>query len=111
MPYQTGNITHNFVDNMQILNLQNVLGHNALRPHEQEGYLVGSLLGWDKPGRSNNLAVRLLGKVRILLAGMTDTADFWGDYDSIPNHILLPPASDDPYRRWLERNGLQPDSV
>jgi hypothetical protein len=109
LPYQTGNITHSFNDNLRILNLRNVLGHLALRPHEQEGYLAGSLYTWDKAHWSHNIAVRLLGKLRIPLSAMADAAAFWGAYDPIPDGILLP--KNDRMRKWLEDKGLQPDSV
>ena len=109
MPYQSGNITHSYTDNTRILNLRNVLGHIALRPHEQEGYLAGSLYTWDEPHVSHNVAVRLLGKLRIPLSGMNDAAEFWGAYDPIPQGVLLP--TNDRMRKWLSDKGLQPDSV
>lgn len=109
LPYQTGNITHSYTENLRVLNLRNVLGHPALRPHEQEGYLAGSLYTWEEPHYSHNLAVRLLGKLRIPLSGMGDAAEFWGAYDPIPQGILLP--ANDRMRNWLEDKGLGPDSV
>lgn len=109
LPYQTGNITHSYADNLRILNLRNVLGHLALRPHEQEGYLAGSMYTWDQPHPSHNIAVRLLGKLRLTLSALTDASDFWGPYDPIPTGILLP--QNDRMRQWLHDKGLAPDSV
>jgi len=108
-PYLTGNFTHNFADNLRLLNLRHALSFKAHRPHEQEGYLIGSLYDWQKATEFHNLAVRVMAKVVVPAAVCTNLESFWGAYNRIPTSILLPEV--DPMKRWLTEHGLIPDSV
>jgi hypothetical protein len=97
MPHPHGSISH-FVDQeMTLVKLQNVCPPTALRPHYQEGYLVGKLpTVLSKKEAGDNLARRLIGKY------MLDNSDggFWDKgFEPIPNEALFPPK--DPFNDQL----------
>lgn len=80
-------ISH-FVDQeMTLVKLQSVCPYRALRPHYQEGYLVGRYPFSLTKESGDNLAYRMIAKLRL------DNSDggFWcGGFDPIPKEALLP---------------------
>lgn len=102
LPYLHGNITHNFSENINIINLRNTLGHYSKRPHEQEGYLMGSLYDWKNlesiPYHDGRM--RLLTKIKLdIKAG--EESKFWGYYNSINMKLLIPEKTEDRMLSWL----------
>lgn len=87
LPLPTGSISH-FVDpNMVLIRLQSVCPPVALRPHYQEGYLVGQLRSQAQKLVGDNLAKRVVGKYRLL----NPRGAFWDqDFPAIPRNALLP---------------------
>jgi hypothetical protein len=87
MPHTQGSISH-FVDQeMVLVKLQNVCPPHALRPHYQEGYLVGKLPFNQTKEAGDNLARRLIGKYYL------DNSDrkFWDkNFLAIPEDALFP---------------------
>ncbi len=95
MPHTQGSISH-FVDQeMVLVKLQNVCPPHALRPHYQEGYLVGKLPFNQTKEAGDNLVRRLIGKYYL------DNSDgkFWDrKFPAIPEDVLFPerdPFGDD----------------
>lgn len=120
IPYLRGHITHDFAENIRVLNLRSLLPSSALRPHEQEGYLVGSLHSWDtvtefrgEAGNVNDdhsLVGRLIGKLRIPVEVIAEGGrSFWGQHGGIPTSVLVP--EEDPMKGILFEWGLQADQV
>ena len=87
LPLPTGSISH-FVDaNIVLVRLQSVCPAVALRPHYQEGYLVGQLRCKAERLVGDNLAKRLIGKYRL----ENPNGVFWDkDFSPIPRNALLP---------------------
>lgn len=91
LPLPTGSISH-FVDaNMVLVRLQSVCPAAALRPHYQEGYLIGQLRSGARKLVGDNLAKSMIGKYRLLNAD----GQFWDkDFSPIPQNALLPTADE-----------------
>lgn len=87
LPLPTGSISH-FIDaNIVLVRLQSVCPTEALRPHDQEGYLVGQLRSGEKKLVGDNLAKRMIGKYHLL----NPEGEFWdSDFSPIPKNALLP---------------------
>lgn len=107
MPYPNGSISHLVDYEARIIDLQSVCPYRALRPHYQEGVLIGRYpwLGTKEAG--DNVAYRLIAKLRLSNAD----AKFWsGGFNAIPRKALLP--TDDPYGEQLAQvvqAALNPD--
>jgi hypothetical protein len=87
MPHPQGSISHYVDQEMVLVKLQNVCPPNALRPHYQEGYLVGRLPFTQAKEAGDNLARRLIGKYFL------DNSDgkFWNkNFQAIPEEALFP---------------------
>lgn len=104
MPHPVGSVSHVVDEYAVMVKLQTVCPPEALRPHFQEGWLVGRLPFTDERTRGDNVAGRLLAKYQI------DNSDgeFWNrGFRAIPYEALLP--DDDPFRaRLLDCLGLDP---
>lgn len=98
LPFPQGSISH-FVDiEMTMVKLQSVCPDNALRPHYQEGYLVGRLPFFPKKFGGDNLARRLIGKYLV----DNKYGNFWNeDFMPIPNEALMPTV--DKFRDGLKQ--------
>jgi hypothetical protein len=86
-------------EQMVLVKLQNVCPPDALRPHYQEGYLIGRLPFFAKKFRGDDLAQRLLCKFRL------DNQDgsFWDEsFRPIPDDVLFPMP--DPFEERLRRD-------
>jgi hypothetical protein len=96
MPHPHGSISHFIDDDIVLVKLQNVCPPEALRPHYQEGYLVGRLSARDRfKEKGDNAAYRLLAKYKLLNDG-----SFWTkNFQPIPRAALLPKT--DPLRAKL----------
>lgn len=96
MPHLHGCISFFADDGMTIVKLQSVCPPQALRPHFQEGYLVGR---WPRTGAkqaTDNFAYWLVGKYQL----DNTSADFFGgDFPPIPADALIP--RDDEFRDKL----------
>ncbi len=98
LPYPQATISH-FVDqDMVLVRLFGVCPFEALRPHYQEGYLLGKYpisnageLGVTKE-RNDNAATRLVAK---LVLDDRDGGFFHGGFPRVPDTTLLPPR--DPF--------------
>ncbi len=87
LPLPTGSISHFIDSNMVLVRLQSVCPGVALRPHYQEGYLVGQLRSQAQKLVGDNLARRLIGKYRLI----NKDRKFWDDdFSPIPRNALLP---------------------
>ncbi len=105
MPHPQGSISHFIDEDIVLVKLQNVCPPEALRPHYQEGYLLGRLSPAVTKDRGDNAAYRLVGKYLLQNA---DGA-FWDeDFKPIPKTALLPP--DDQFLDEL-LNIVGPDPV
>lgn len=104
LPYPHGSISH-FVDqDMVLVRLFGVCPFEAVRPHYQEGYLVGKFpianagdLGVTKE-RNDNGASRLVAKI---VLDDRDGGFFHGGFPRFPASTLLPPK--DPFGEALSR--------
>ncbi len=104
LPYPHGTISH-FVDqDMVLVRLFGVCPFEAVRPHYQEGYLVGKFpianagqLGVEKE-RNDNAASRLVAK---LVLDDRDGRFFHGGFPRVPKSTLLP--TKDPFGDALRR--------
>lgn len=87
MPHPHGSISHFVDDDIVLVKLQNVCPPEALRPHYQEGYLVGRLTTMDRLKHTgDNASYRMLAKYKLVNDG-----SFWGDgFQPIPQEALLP---------------------
>lgn len=87
IPYPQGSISH-FVDaEMVLVKLQSVCPAKALRPHYQEGFLVGKLPFNTRKEAGDNLAKRLIGKYRLV----NSNGKFWDrGFTKIPEEALRP---------------------
>lgn len=96
MPHPHGSISHFIDDDMLMVKLQNVCPPTALRPHFQDGYLVGRLPYNPEKTVGDNLAKRLIGKY--LLSNVK--GNFWGKgFGAIPKSMLFP--KNDPFKNKL----------
>jgi hypothetical protein len=104
LPYPNGSISH-FVDqDMVLVRLFGVCPFEAVRPHFQEGYLVGKFpirdaaqLGVMKE-RYDDASGRLVAKI---VLDDRDGRFFHGGFPRVPEETLLPPR--DPFGDALER--------
>lgn len=90
LPHPQGTITYSTEDEMLNVRLLSASPYSALRPHFQEGYLVGSFpTHAEKKQSSLDLGVRLVAKLVIPKNG------FWGnDFHAIPQQALYPDNDD-----------------
>ena len=86
LPHPQGTITYSTEDELLNVRLLSASPAAALRPHFQEGYLVGSFPSEPKRKVSSlDLGVRLIGKFEIL------ARNFWDDsFHAIPDSALYP---------------------
>jgi hypothetical protein len=87
MPHLHGCISSFADDRMVIVKLQNVCPPQALRPHFQEGYLVGRWPGTTFKEKEDNFAYWLVGKYRL---DNTEPGFFDDKFPPIPADSLLP---------------------
>ena len=114
LPYPQGTISH-FVDqDMVLVRLFGVCPFDALRPHFQEGYLLGKFPISDAgqrgvvKERNDNAAHRLVAK---LVLDDRDGGFFRGGFPRVPKTALLPlkdPFGDALRRIVLDALGGQP---
>lgn len=98
MPHPQGSISFVVDLDLTMIKLQNVCHSEALRPHYQEGYLVGRTPFIPKKEGGDNLARRMIAKYFI----DNENGSFWdADFQPIPKTVLLPDP--DPYRDELEQ--------
>lgn len=107
VPHISGAITASAEAGLQIVRLASVCPPSALRPHVQEGYLLGEypdLAGVDQKAQFPHFEVdfgrRLIAKFRF------DTAAFWFGSDhfpKIPRGALFPSESEDPLKELAIR--------
>lgn len=97
MPYLHGCISAFVDDRMTMVKLQNVCPPNALRPHFQEGYLVGRWPRTASKEAYDNFAYWLVGKY---LLDNTSQNFFGPNFPPIPNDDLLP--KEDPFEKRLQ---------
>jgi len=98
MPHLHGCISAFVVDRLTVVKLQNVCPPHALRPHFQEGYLVGR---WPRTAFKeayDNFAYWLVGKY---LLDNTNQDFFGKDFPPIPADVLLP--REDPFGDRLQK--------
>ncbi len=86
LPHPQGTITYSTEDELLNVRLLSASPSEALRPHFQEGYLVGTFPSLVKRKyKSLNLGVRLLAKLRVQRNG------FWNrGFHQIPQKALFP---------------------
>ena len=86
LPYPQGTITYSTEDELLNIRLLSASPSEALRPHFQEGYLVGTFPARvDRKHPSFDLGVRLIAKIEL------ETKDFWGEnFHAIPYEALYP---------------------
>ncbi|MDB4951586.1 MAG: hypothetical protein JWM27_4235 [Gemmatimonadetes bacterium] len=83
-------------EQMVIVRLQSVCPPEALRPHFQEGFLIGRWPRSTRKLKGDNAAYRMIDKFRL------DNSDgtFWDDgFNPIPESVIYP--SNDPFARSL----------
>ncbi|MCP5251636.1 MAG: FRG domain-containing protein [Nitrosomonas sp.] len=87
IPHPQGTITYSTEDELLNVRLLSASPYAALRPHFQEGYLVGTFpTRADSKQSSHDLGVRLVAKLAI-----PEASSFWGtDFHAIPNQALYP---------------------
>ena len=87
MPHPQGSISHVVDQRLVLVKLQNVCPPEALRPHYQEGYLVGRLPVTASKEQGDNVAIRMIGRYRL----DNSAGEFWSsDFQPIPKDALLP---------------------
>lgn len=97
MPQVSGSISASSEHGVQVIRLLSVCPPEALRPHYQDGYVVGDFptLGYREKLEYDrtevDLSRRLLGKFRL-----PGSDSFWdNDFNSIPERYLFPNDRDD----------------
>lgn len=100
VPHITGAITAHAESGLQILRLSSVCPPSAIRPHIQEGYLLGEypeMIGIDQARKYSHYEMdfgrRIVAKFRF------NPASFWSDdtFPIVPAAALYPPSKD-----WIE---------
>jgi hypothetical protein len=88
VPYPHGCISHFVEDDLALVRLQGVCPPAALRPHYQDGYLLGTMTAMDGfKGSSDNAAYRLVAKYRL----NNEQGRFWdGAFQPLPYAALMP---------------------
>jgi hypothetical protein len=97
MPHPHGSLSHFVDDDIVLVRLQNVCPPEALRPHYQEGFLIGRMTAVDqRKSPHDNAANRMLAKYKLTnLDG-----SFWDEHFApIPREALLP--TNDPFKEKL----------
>jgi len=91
VPYPHSALTFSVTDELMLARLTSIAPSNALRPHFQEGYLVGRWPSTREKQAEDNIAHRLLGKYRL----NNDGGSFWSDeFPAVPTDALLPETDD-----------------
>lgn len=99
VPQLQGTITYSVNDSLQLVKLSNVCPPQALRPHFQEGYLIGRWPQDSEKTKGDNAAHRLIGKYRL----DNTTGKFWqAGFQPIPCEALIP--TKDTFRMKLENH-------
>lgn len=98
MPHLHGCISAFADHRMTIVKLQSVSPPQALRPHFQEGYLVGRWPRTESKEAQDNFAYWLVGKYML---DNTGQRFFEGDFPAIPQNALLPER--DPFKDELRQ--------
>ena len=101
-PSISGSITASAEAEMQIVRLSNACPPMAMRPHLQEGYMLGEYPDYDSHIPENeykigevDVARRIIAKFRLILE------DFWNDdFPMISRRALYPDP--DPLKDWLK---------
>jgi len=90
LPYPNGTISYSTEEELLNVRLLSACPSEALRPHFQEGYLIGSFPSIvNKKQPSFDFGRRLVAKIEIPKKG------FWGeDFHAIPKNALYPPDDD-----------------
>lgn len=102
MPYPHGSISHLVDHEIRVVDLQSVCPYRALRPHYQEGVLIGRYPWRGEKDAGDNAAYRLVAKLHLL----NNDGKFWAaGFHALPRKALLP--KDDPYGDQL-RSVLRP---
>ncbi|MCB2168409.1 MAG: FRG domain-containing protein [Deltaproteobacteria bacterium] len=104
LPHPQGTITYSTEDELLNVRLLSASPFEALRPHFQEGYLVGTFpKRIDRKQSSHDVAVRLIAKIQI------NIHTFWdNNFKAIPEDALYP-ANDrihDACKDLKTKNGL-----
>ena len=95
MANSNGSITYAVDEDTMIMKLQSICPPEAVRPHFQEGYLVGSFPRSEK-AVDYEFRKRLIAKFRLNLT------KFWcNDFSAIPKNALMP--KDDDLLRFFDR--------
>lgn len=91
MPNLTGSVTHSLDDQLVLARLNAVCPPAAMRPHLQDGFLVGRFPFYDIDSTKvdeNNLGRRLIAKFKLIDNG---EGEFWNeDFPRISDEALLP---------------------
>jgi hypothetical protein len=96
LPHAQGSISHFIDQDMVLVKLQNVCPPEALRPHYQEGYLLGRLSRTATKDAGDNAAYRVIAKYHLV----NEAGAFWdADFQPLPTSALLP--KDDPFEKIL----------
>ena len=96
LPHPQGSISHFIDQDMVLIKLQNVCPPSALRPHYQEGYLVGKMPITKSKQGADNLARRLVGKYYL----NNSDGHFWdAGFSAIDEEALFPIS--DPFKEEL----------
>lgn len=103
LPTISGAITASAEAGLQVVRLSSVCPPEAMRPHIQEGYLLGEYPDMDRPEQKNlyrsyeiDFGLRLIAKFSF------EPDAFWKNshaFPSIPTEALYPSASNDPMNR------------
>jgi hypothetical protein len=106
VPNLSGAITASAEGGLQIIRLASVCPPSALRPHIQEGYLLGEypdMVDYDQKELYGHYEIdfgrRLIAKFRF------SPVDFWQQdvFPQVPREALYPPFGNDPLRRIAKR--------
>ncbi len=96
LPFPHGSISHLIDHEILIVRLQSVCPYEALRPHFQEGILIGRYPWTDQKQMGDNAAYRMIAKFKLV----NDRNRFWNrGFTPIPKDVLLP--TDDPFGEKL----------
>jgi len=106
VPHLSGAITASAETGLQIVRLSSVCPPSAVRPHIQEGYLLGEYPDLSSPSQKDNyehfeidFGRRLIGKFRF------DPARFWRNsksFPQVPHAALYPAAGSDELRKLTD---------
>ncbi len=98
LPNLAGSVTASSEEGVQIIRLSSICPPQALRPHFQEGYLVGEYPEIDSIDQKANFAAYEVDVARRLVAKFRfNPKTFWtpgGDFPPIPRWALYPDSGD-----------------